>query len=522
MPRGAIPEYPPILRGTVEEQMIQLREYIIRNIEAMQRDLTASGGTIYVDNGVAYVTINGSTMTLQEFIENYVSEDGNTINITVNANIENNPDLQDKTSTITANGTQTVTPDEGKDGLSSVEITVNVPQGITPSGTINITNNGTHDVTDYANASVNVQPDLQTKSITIAENGTQTVMPDTGKDGLTSVEITVSVPSSAPNLQSKNATPSGTAQTIEPDTGYDGLSSVIIAAAPLETKIVTPSASQQIITPSSGQYGMSQVTVEGDADLIAGNIKKDIVIFGVTGTYEGGGGGSVNGSLIEITCSSNIDAVTAEINGNTYTAYVDTSAQKAYVTIPHTDTIVARTCTLKGFSNGTQVTSSYVSMAIGIGYYTASLSTSEYLYNRGTWYGVSNPTWTYSNMNPKDRVVQGQNYINFYKGFQYTTTYELDQRFDMHGYKNFEIQYSTSVGDMFRIGSPDGSRVSIQQGSYSTDCYLSTGQSTTGTTDTSTNGTVSFNNAQLVVNLTLDDVDSDDTGVFSILSIKFI
>ena len=161
-------------------------------------------------------------------------------------------------------------------------------------------------------------------------------------------------------------------------------------------------------------------------------------------------------------------------------------------------------------------------MAIGIGYYTASLSTSEYLYNRGTWYGVSNPTWTYSNMNPKDRVVQGQNYINFYKGFQYTTTYELDQRFDMHGYKNFEIQYSTSVGDRFRIGSPYGSRVSIQQGSYSTDCYLSTGQSTTGTTDTSTNGTVSFNNAQLVVNLTLDDVDSDDTGVFSILSIKFI
>ena len=33
--------------------------------------------------------------------------------------------------------------------------------------------------------------------------------------------------------------------------------------------------------------GLSQVTVNGDADLVAGNIKKDVEIFGVTGTYEG-------------------------------------------------------------------------------------------------------------------------------------------------------------------------------------------------------------------------------------------
>ena len=450
MPRGAIPEYPPILRGTVEEQMIQLREYIIRNIEAMQRDLTASGGTIYVDNGVAYVTINGGTMTLQEFIENYVNKDGNTINVTVNATIETNPDLQEKTFNVTENGDFSVLPDADKDGLSKVNLHVTVPAD-GPSGTIQITENGTVDVTDYANASVNVQPDLQTKSITIAENGTQTVMPDTGKDGLTSVEITVSVPSSAPNLQSKNATPSGSEQTIQPDSGYDGLSSVIIAAAPLETRIITPSASQQIITPSSGQYGMSQVTVEGDADLIAGNIKKDIVIFGVTGTYEGSGGSSVNGSLIYIDCSSNIDEVTATVNGNTYTAYLDTSTHKAYVTIPRTDTITTQTCVLRGYNSGSEVTSANLTMS-GIAYYTATLSTSALVYNNGVWTGVDTHSWQDLGGTPASMTEQPTNLL-------FTVTEHGSQGYDhgqggialtpaisMRGYTAIEITVSLLGG----------------------------------------------------------------------------
>lgn len=60
--------------------------------------------------------------------------------------------------------------------------------GIVPTGTINITQNGTHDVTQYASANVNVQPNLQSKTAT--ENGT--VTPDTGYDGLSSVVVTVS------------------------------------------------------------------------------------------------------------------------------------------------------------------------------------------------------------------------------------------------------------------------------------------------------------------------------------------
>lgn len=55
-----------------------------------------------------------------------------------------------------------------------------------------------------------------------------------------------------------------------------------------QNKTVTPNASQQIITADSGYTGLESVTVNGDEDLVASNIKKNVSIFGVTGTYEAG------------------------------------------------------------------------------------------------------------------------------------------------------------------------------------------------------------------------------------------
>lgn len=125
---------------------------------------------------------------------------------------------------------------------------------------------------------------LQKKTITPTASA-QTIKPDTGYDGLSEVTINKYVSKS----QTKTVTPKINDQTITPDAGYDGLSSVVVKKAPITSrKTITPKTTSQTINPNDGDIGLEGVVVNGDSNLVAGNIKKNVSIFGITGSLEAG------------------------------------------------------------------------------------------------------------------------------------------------------------------------------------------------------------------------------------------
>lgn len=118
------------------------------------------------------------------------------------------------------------------------------------------------------------------KGLTIDKNGTYNAK-DSEVDGFNIVTVNVQ-----PTLQEKSITVNG---IVTPDDGFQGLSKVTVdvPATPVEEKTVTLdlAAGNQVITPTAGK-NISKVTITKPAELLPENIKKGITIAGVVGTYE--------------------------------------------------------------------------------------------------------------------------------------------------------------------------------------------------------------------------------------------
>lgn len=165
------------------------------------------------------------------------------------------PKLQEKTIT-PSKSQQIAAPDDGYNGLSQVTVAKIPDDYVIPTGDINITTNGTHNVSGKVNAIVAVPgKEEQEKIVTVTSNGSQDVVPEAGKV-FSKVTITTNVP-----------------------------------ATPVEEKVVelALAAGDQILTPTSGK-NFSKVTITKPTTLLPENIKKGVVIAGVTGTYEVVGG----------------------------------------------------------------------------------------------------------------------------------------------------------------------------------------------------------------------------------------
>ena len=147
---------------------------------------------------------------------------------------------------------QTITATGGVDGYSPITVNAvtsaidaNISAGNIKSGVSILGVSGS--VTELVG---------ETRSVSLTSSSGNTFTPTSGKNGITSITVT-------PNNEARSVTPSTSSQTLSVNSGYSG----------------------------NGTISVSAVTSSIDNNITAGNIKKDVTILGVTGTYEGGSSG---------------------------------------------------------------------------------------------------------------------------------------------------------------------------------------------------------------------------------------
>ena len=213
--------------------------------------------TVYnkvVVNGTTYIDLSQDTVASASHIRSgYVGHLNNGTQVIGSyEGGSSTPNLQSKTNINPSTSSQTIEPDNGYDGLSSVQINamptgtavISAAKGTVSNNSVQVTPNaqvtqaGYFSTGSYPGTAVTVSAsELVSGTKSITSNGTNI-------DVTNYAAVDVAVSGGTVSLQAKtNINPTTSSQTIEPDNGYDGLSSVQINAMPTLTLPTSVSSS---------------------------------------------------------------------------------------------------------------------------------------------------------------------------------------------------------------------------------------------------------------------------------------
>lgn len=202
------------------------------------------------------------------------------------------PTLQAKTRTITAAGTFTDTPDEGYDGLSSVQTTVEA-------------------------ATLENSESSGTYSTSGGRRIWQPVMDAYFSGGfIASGQTTIHGDVYNAVASGTSVTPTETAQTIggantmmEGAVTVNAIPSNYVGSGITRRSGSDMTASNLSVTAPAGYYASAGTKTLSDQNLVAENVKKDVTIFGVTGSYEGGGTSELHVDTKDVTPASSSSSI---------------------------------------------------------------------------------------------------------------------------------------------------------------------------------------------------------------------
>lgn len=185
--------------------------------------------------------------------------------------------------------------------------------GIIPEGTLEINENGTYDVANYESANVNVPTQssdggiVPSGTIVITENGTYDIT-NYANANVAFPEVSQATPSisvdskgliSATSTQEEGLVPAGT-------------KSATLQLSTQAASTITPGTSDKTAV-SAGKYTTGEVTVKGDSNLVPGNIKSGVSIFGIIGNLFANSNGGTLITKTGTTTAATFDTGLSEI-----------------------------------------------------------------------------------------------------------------------------------------------------------------------------------------------------------------